>query len=133
MPEQEQRDRGVRESAAALIGSATEHIKSHIDLLRLEALNAIQNLRKISIVTAIGLAFLICGYSLMTILAIHLAARSWFEGDETIPLATAAVINIFAGFVLLLIARSSKRRAKYFQETMDQIDRDRQWLQKLKD
>ena len=134
--DREQREdtrRGFRESATGALRSAADLARARTDLLLLEAAEARDTSRTLSRFAGVGLVAIAAGYTLLLAAGAHSAANHWFDGNFAIPAAIIAALHLFVGIVLLIAARARLRRARFFETTLDQFQRDRQWLNELQD
>ncbi len=90
-------------------------------------------LRKIGRLSLAGIILFTCGYTLLIWLGVRLASEKWLDGNIDAALGIIAGIHIFAGGLCLLAARVRSRRAKFFRNSLAEINRDRKWLQSIKD
>ncbi len=101
-------------------------------LAKLEAHNAKSSIRKIGILGMAGIILFTCGYTLLVLLCIRMISAK-LDISSDAGLAIMAAIHIFAGGLFLLAARTRSRRARFFRNTLAEINRDRKWLQSIKE
>ena len=123
--------RGFREAAKDAFESGAEYARLRGELLKLEAREAGDKLKGISICAAAGLFFVTVGYALGVYFGIRAAADAWFGGEWRVVLAAVAGAHLFLGALLMLAARARAKRAELFQSSLEQFERDRQWLNDL--
>ena len=116
-----------------IIQSVFELVRDRARLIKLEAQSAGSSLRKIGSLTVIGIIAFTSGYSLLLWLGIRLISSRWFDGHIEPALAIIGGIHIFTGGLCLLAARVRSRRARFFRNSLAEINRDRKWLQSIKD
>jgi uncharacterized membrane protein YqjE len=123
--------RGFRDAASGTLKSGTSLARARIELLRLEVDEAQERLVAVSRFAVVGIVLFTVGYGLLASALTHLAAEKWLSGNWQIPLCAVALLHLFAGGVLLFAYRSRLRRSRFFGATLDQFDRDREWLNAL--
>lgn len=128
MSQEDNDHRGIRDAAKAALGSGLDYARARGALVKIEAAEAGQKLRTISLITGVGTAFIITGYTLLTFLACRLATDAWFGGDPLPATATVAALHMLAGMVLLIAARKRSQRAKLFHHSRQQFELDQRWL-----
>ena len=79
-----------------------------------------------------GIILFTCGYTLLVLLSIRMISAK-LDISSDAGLAIMAAIHIFAGGLFLLAARIRSRRARFFRNTLAEINRDRKWLQSIKE
>jgi hypothetical protein len=132
-PESEDHKDGIGSLVKSIIQSAFEIVRDRARLIKLEAHSAGSSIRKIGWLTVIGIITFTCGYSLLLWLGIRLASARWFDGHIEPALAIIGGIHIFTGGLCLLAARVRSRRARFFRNSLTEINRDRKWLKSIKD
>ncbi len=120
--------RGIRDAAKAALDSGIDYARARGELAKIEAAEAGQKLRGISLIAGVGTAFVITGYTLLTFLACRLATDIWFEGDWLPATAITAAFHLLVGIILLAAARKRTRRAKFFHCSRQQLELDQKWL-----
>ena len=125
--------RGIREAAKDAVDSGLDYARARGALLKLEADEARERIRSISVAGAIGAFLSIVGYTLAVYLGTRLASREWFADRWQLALAAVAGFHLLLGIVFLLVARARARRSNLFQSSILQMERDRVWLQELQD
>jgi uncharacterized membrane protein YqjE len=123
--------RGFRESVRSFLRASTDHASARASLLLIEASEARGTSSTISRFAGVGLVAIAAGYALLLTAAAHWAGLNWFEGQFFIPAAILAALHLFTGIVLIVAARNRLRRAKLFSETLEQFQKDRQWLDQI--
>ncbi len=117
----------------SIIQAAFQIVIDRTRLIKLEARSAKSTLHKIGWLSLAGIIFFTCGYSLLIWLAIRVISAKWLAGNIDAALGITAAIHIFTGGLCLLAARIRSRRAKFFRDSLTEINRDRKWLQGIKD
>lgn len=117
----------------SIIQSVFELVRDRARLIKLEAQSAGSSLRKIGSLTVVGIIAFTSGYSLLLWLGIRLISSRWFDGHIEPALAIIGGIHIFTGGLCLLAARVRSRRSRFFRNSLAEINRDRKWLQSIKD
>lgn len=117
----------------SIIQSVFELVRDRARLIKLEAQSARSSLRKIGSLTVVGIIAFTSGYSLLLWLGIRLISSRWFDGHIEPVLAIIGGIHIFTGGLCLLAARVRSRRSRFFRNSLAEINRDRKWLQSIKD
>ncbi len=117
----------------SIIQSVFELVRDRARLIKLEAQSAGSSLRKIGSLTVVGIIAFTSGYSLLLWLGIRLISSRWFDGHIEPALAIIGGIHIFTGGLCLLAARMRSRRSRFFRNSLAEINRDRKWLQSIKD
>src|ERR1700746_2580817 len=120
---------GLFDNALGLLSALTEFLESRFALAAQESKAAgLQILILIGCVVA-ALALCVMGYVFLIVSAVvglaHLLATSW----PVVALVVALVHFIIAG-VLLLVARSRITKPM-FQDTVEELKKDREWLKTL--
>lgn len=125
--------RGIRDAAKDAVDSGLDYARARGALLRLEAAEAKERIRGISIAGAIGAFLFTVGYTLALYLATRFVSREWFGDQWQFALAAVAGVHLLLGAVFLLAARARARRSNLFRSSIAQLERDRIWLQELQD
>jgi len=125
--------RGLRETAKETVDSGLDYARARGALLKLEAEEARERIRRISIAAMVGAFLFVAGYTFAIYLGTRLASREWFGDRWQLALATVAGFHLLLGIVFLLVARARARRSNLFQSSISQLERDRVWLQELQD
>ena len=102
-------------------------------MIKLEARSARSSLHKIGWFGLAGIILFTCGYSLLIWLGVRVVSAKWLGGNVEAALGITAGIHIFTGGLCLLAARVRSRRARFFRNSLTEINRDRKWLQGIKD
>ena len=123
--------RGFRDAAGSAVRSAADLARARTELLLLEASEARRTSSTLSRFAGVGLVCCAAGYTLLLTAAAHYAGTKWFGGDYAVPALALAAFHIFVGTIALLAARARLRRARFFDETLEQFQQDRQWLTEL--
>ncbi len=118
----------VKTLIQAVLRIATDRAR----LVKLEARNAKSGIRKIGCLGIAGIILFTCGYALLIFLGTRVMSAKLDISIEA-GLAITAAIHIFAGGLCLLAARARSRRARFFRNTLAEINRDRKWLQDIKE
>ena len=116
----------------SIIQAALQIVSDRTRLVKLEARNAKSSLRKIGRLSLAGIILFTGGYSLLVWMGVRVSSTK-FGINIDAALAITAAIHIFAGILCLLAARVRSRRARFFRNSLTEINRDRKWLQGIKD
>jgi len=117
----------------SIIQAAFQIVSDRVRLIKLEARSARSTLHKIGWLSLAGIIFFTCGYSLLIWLVIRVISTKWLAVNLDAVLGITAAIHIFAGGLCLLAARIRSRRAKFFRNSLAEINRDQKWIQGIKD
>lgn len=125
-------DTGAAGRVRGLVHAGLRYVEIRGKLLQLETQEAGAHVSKVSVrlVLALGALFM-AGFLAMpaiVVLATEYLKQHWaWMRWEYVALALA-VLHLFTGFILLLAAARRWKRVQLFEESLNQLQKDREWL-----
>lgn len=121
--------RGIRDLARSILDHGVDYTEARIELAQLEAEEAREHLRGLSLRLAIGGFAATAGYTICLVVSIALLGRHRFDGHWEIPALIAGGSHLFLGAVFLLGARrQAKLSRNLFSSTRRELTKDQLWL-----
>ena len=121
--------RGIREIARSIVDHGSDYAEARLELAKLEAGEAGDLLRGVSVRLGIGIFASIAGYTTCLVAAIALIGHHHFGGRWEIPALIAGGLHLFVGALFLLGARrQAKLTGNLFGSTRRELTKDQLWL-----
>ena len=123
------RARGIREIARSIVDHGSDYAEARLELAKLEAGEAGDLLRGVSIRLGIGIFTATAGYTACLVGSIALIGHHYFESRWEIPALIAGGIHLFVAALFLLGARRQANLAgNLFSSTRRELSKDQLWL-----
>ena len=121
--------RGLSEIARSILDHGSEYVDARLELAQLEAEEAGDHFRGLSIRLSIGAFAAIAGYTMCLIAGIALLARHQFDGRWEILALVAGGIHLIIGALFLAGARrQANQSSELFGTTRRELIKDQLWL-----
>jgi uncharacterized membrane protein YqjE len=119
----------LRDELRSLAGELREMFRLRWELLRIEAVADLKNVRRLLIATAVSGVLVLTSLPLMISAAADALAGVWQIARWGWLLIFAATLVILAAGIAFLAWRHFRRRIVGFQETLEELNEDRVWLE----
>jgi uncharacterized membrane protein YqjE len=130
-PDERPTEESVGDSLRSIAASLAGYLHARILLLKIESREASDALLRRGFLLGYGWSFLFLAYALGIAGGISLLAEGFETRWEFVALLAAGV-HLILGAVLLTIART-KLSHPFFEATLNEFEKDRQWLGKDND
>jgi uncharacterized membrane protein YqjE len=121
--------RGLSEIARAILNNGADYVDARVELARLEAEEAGEHFRGLSVRLGIGAFTATAGYTLCLVAGIALVGRHYFDGAWEIPAIIAGGLHlIIAALFLIGARRQAGLSSDLFGSTRRELIKDQLWL-----
>jgi uncharacterized membrane protein YqjE len=119
----------LRNELGALVGELREMLRLRWQLLRIEAVADLRNARRLLIAAAVSGVFVLSSLPLSISAAADALAGVWHIARWGWLLIFAAALVVLAAGTAYLAWRHFRRHVVGFQESLEELDEDRVWLE----
>ncbi len=120
-------DSGQAGSVRGLLAAALSYAGARGKLLQIEAQEAGTHVGRVATCAVFAAGALMVAW-LLAVPAIVILLADWVRRPWAHVALALAGLHLVAGFVMLLMARRRWRRARLFEETLNQFQKDHEWV-----
>ncbi len=121
--------RGLSELARSILDHGSDYAEARLELAKVEAEEAADHLRRISVRLGIGAFAGISGYTIAVIGGIALIGNHLLGGRWELAALAVGLLHLIIGGLFLLGARhQAKQSSELFSSTRRELTKDQQWL-----